>query len=287
MRSGSTLRGFTIGLLVGLLAGSAGMASATFGMNGWTRFSEDFRNGYMNGFLDMANLARNLQPGGWVDERYPPFPQAKPQEWRGVIDKLYQDPANKDYTITSMIQLAAKTMEGRYGKPVDPALRAKARMDAQLAAVREKMMKQQAEAAAKGQAAPAAPGAAAGTAAPPAATASGEAVELPVPARPKKWCRCDGTDPAAARAKRRAEAAAENDEPKEGAAKAPVAASPKGGTAAPADAPAKAPAAAAPAPHAGTAHTGTTTAPAHAGTTTAPAAHSGATNAPAPAPKAK
>ena len=65
MRYSPSLRGFAAGVLVGLLAGSAGMASATFGLNGWSRFSEDFRNGYLNGFLDMANLALSILLSPW------------------------------------------------------------------------------------------------------------------------------------------------------------------------------------------------------------------------------
>lgn len=238
MRYSPSLRGFAAGVLVGLLAGSAGMASATFGLNGWSRFSEDFRNGYLNGFLDMANLARNLEPGGWVDERYPAFPMAKPQEWRGIIDKLYQDPANKDYLITSIIQLAAKTLEQRYGKPTDPAVRAKARMEAQLAAVRERKLRQAAKEGQKpaAEAAANAPESAKPAAAPPAAPAAKpvdpalqeKIAKIAVPPRTKKWCRCDGTDPQAAREKRRAEAAAAEAEDEAPAAKpAPAAPAPK------------------------------------------------------------
>lgn len=237
MRNGTSLRGFTVGVLVGVLAGSAGMASATFGLKAWTRLSDDYRTGYINGFLDMATLARNLQPGGWVDERYPAFPQARPLEWKGTIDKLYEDPANKDFLITSMIQLAGKKMEERYGKPTDPAQRAKARMDAQLAALKNKFAKsaentaeknkeEAADAAAKAPAKPAEKPAAAATPAVP--LPEGKAVQVPVPPRSnRKWCRCDGTDYKAAREKRRAEAAAaeaaEEEAAKAAAAKAAAA----------------------------------------------------------------
>lgn len=192
MRYAPSLRGFTAGVLVGTILGSVGVAAATFGLKGWSRFSEDFRNGYVNGFLDMANLARNLDPGGWVDKRYPYLPAVKPQEWRGVIDKLYTEPANKDYLITSAMQLAAKRLEDRYGKAVDPLLRQQKRSQSQLEAVGKKM------AAKSGVKNPATPTPKA---------AEGPAV-IPLEPSPRKWCRCDGTDPKAAREKRRAEAAA-------------------------------------------------------------------------------
>lgn len=205
MRYGPSLRGFVVGVLVGSVIGSVGVAGATFGLKGWSRFSEDFRNGYVNGFLDMANLARNLEPGGWVDKRYPYLPAVKPQEWRGVIDKIYTEPANKDYLITSMMQLAGKRLEDRYGKAEDPLLRQKRRTDAQMEALRKKLSQ-----GAKLNPATPPPAAKPDEAAKPAGEkpASG-AVEVPVPPRPRKWCRCDGTDPKAAREKRKAEAAAE------------------------------------------------------------------------------
>lgn len=211
------------------------MASATFGLTGWSRFSEEFRNGYLNGFLDMANLARNLEPGGWVDERYPSFPKVKPQEWRGAIDKLYQDPANKDYLITSMIQLAARTMKERYGAPTDPSQRARARMLAQLAAVKAKNERRAAAVAAKDPA-EAPRGDKAGdkpaeAKANVAVQPAGKPAQLPLPPHRKKWCRCDGTDPEAARAKHREEAAAREAAedaapavPEKSSAKAPAAA---------------------------------------------------------------
>lgn len=203
MRYGPSLRGFVVGVLVGSVIGSVGVAGATFGLKGWSRFSEDFRNGYVNGFLDMANLARNLEPGGWVDKRYPYLPGVKPQEWRFVIDKIYTEPANKDYLITSVMQLAGKRLEDRHGKAEDPLLRQKRRSEAQMEALRKKLSQ-----GAKLTPAPPPPAAKPDEAAKPAGEkpASG-AVE--VPPRSRKWCRCDGTDPKAAREKRKAEAAAE------------------------------------------------------------------------------
>lgn len=201
---------------MGTILGSAGVAAATFGLKGWTRFSEDFRNGYVNGFLDMANLARNLEPGGWVDKRYPYLPAVRPQEWRGVIDKLYTEPANKDYLITSMMQLAAKRLEDRYGKAEDPLLRQKRRSDAQMEAVRRKMAAEggagsaetESPKTAQTESPKTAQTQSPKTAAPAGTKPSAEPVKIPVEPRSRKWCRCDGTDPKAAREKRRAEAAA-------------------------------------------------------------------------------
>jgi hypothetical protein len=217
MRYGPSLRGFTVGVLVGTILGSAGVAAATFGLKGWSRFSEDFRNGYVNGFLDMANLARNLEPGGWVDKRYPQLPAVRPQEWRGVIDKLYTEPANKDYLITSAMQLAAKRLEDRYGKAEDPLLRQKKRSEAQMAAVRRKLAAEGGAGEAETQSPKVTETQSpkvAETESPKTAetespkVAAPEAGQEAVAPRTKKWCRCDGTDPKAAREKRRAEAAA-------------------------------------------------------------------------------
>lgn len=216
MRQAGSVRGFLVGVFVGTLIGSVGMAAASFGYSGWTRFSRDFRGGYIAGFLDMANLARNLQPGGWVDKRYPYLPQVQLPEWEGVVEKLYADPANQKYRISSILQAAATKLVERYGAPADPMDRALIRSQQQLANLSRRLTAKAAEdakaaatATDKG-AAPAkdavAPGkdAAAVKPAPPAAA------KVAAAPRPRKWCRCDGSDPRAEReARKKAKAAAE------------------------------------------------------------------------------
>lgn len=199
MRIQGTVRGFGFGVVVGVMIGSAGLAAAAFGYKGWERFSSDFKVGYINGFLEMANLARNLDPGGYVDIKYPMVPKAKPMHWADEVNRLYADPANQKYSITSIMQLAAHELEKKFGKGPDPHERTRRRMEQQLEALRRKREamglppkepKKQVIAPEKVEPAP-------GTKAEPAAPA--------VP-RQKKWCRCDGKDPKAERERRRAEA---------------------------------------------------------------------------------
>ena len=209
MKTRSPLRGFVSGVMVGLLLGSGGMAVASFGYKGWTRFNTDFKGGYVTGFLDFTNLARNLDPGGYVDQRYPYLPQVKPLEWVTKIDELYAKPENQDYTMASMLQLAAHKLEEKYGKAEDPVARTRRRMQDQLAALAKRRAAQHAQQAPDGQAAPgvAAPtGAAAPAATPPAKTLVPKTPNIP---HPRKWCRCDGTDVKAAIAARKAKAEAE------------------------------------------------------------------------------
>jgi len=214
MSDRKTIRGFAAGVLVGVVIGSAGIGAAAIGHKGWMRFSEDFRGGYVAGFIEMANLARNLQPGGWVDQRYPYLPQVKWIEWRDTVTQLYVDPENQSYSISSMLQLASHELEKKYGKAGDPQLRVMEKMKTQLSAV----VKNRELTAAKNPAAGAAAVAPAPASSPTIVVQPSSPmtrVEIP---RVRKWCRCDGKDPKAAQAERQARAkAAEAAEEKEDA----------------------------------------------------------------------
>ncbi len=194
MRNPGSVRGFCAGVVVGVMIGSAGLAAAAFGYNGWQKFSQDFKVGYVFGFLEMANLARNLDPGGYLDIKYPMVPKAKPVHWADEVNRLYADPANQKYSMTSIMQLASHELQKKFGSAPSPEERTRRRMEQQLEALRRKREALGlAEKDPKRQA------------------IAPEKVVEPSPAAPaepkkKKWCRCDGKDPAAERARRRAEA---------------------------------------------------------------------------------
>jgi hypothetical protein len=206
MRDHRSLRGFSTGLvsgvLIGLLLGSAGMAGAAFGYKGWQTFSDEFKTGYVTGFLGMANLARNLDPGGWVDSKYPQFPKVKPLEWVILVDDLYKMPENQGYSINSILQSAAHQLELKYGKPATAEERTKQRMAHQLEILRKQREK---AGLLPKDGEPKADSPASKAVTPPAA-GGGKNVADERP--PRKWCRCDGTDPKEARAQRKAAAAA-------------------------------------------------------------------------------
>jgi hypothetical protein len=203
MRDQRSLRGFSAGavggVLVGMILGSTGMAVASFGYEGWQRFSEDFKVGYVTGFIAMANLARNLDPGGWVDMKYPQVDKAKPSEVAAVVTDLYKKPENKDYSMASILQAATHDLEKKYGKALSSDERIHAKMNQQLEAMRKK--REAAGLASKDSTTKV-------VEAPPAVVAP-PAEALVAAKRPRKWCRCDGTDPKEATARRRAAAAAE------------------------------------------------------------------------------
>ncbi|HEY2773477.1 MAG TPA: hypothetical protein VGK20_05440 [Candidatus Binatia bacterium] len=205
-----SLRAFVLGTVAGALFGSAAVAAAAFGYAGWQKFTNDFKNGYVTGFLDMANVARNLDAGGWVDEKYPWTPKVKPPEWRGVVDKLYKDPANQVYNVMSILQLAAKTIADRHGGALDPDERMRQRTESVLNELRKKAI-------AEGQdpsKVPNIPGHIVVPASP------GDAAEEPPHQR--KWCRCDGKDPNQLKAERE-KAEAEDKAKQNGAAAPPIA----------------------------------------------------------------
>ncbi|HYC00985.1 MAG TPA: hypothetical protein VEC57_17760 [Candidatus Limnocylindrales bacterium] len=170
MRKNGHARGFVTGLIVGLLIGSVSVSIAAVGYKAWSRVSPDYRMGYVNGYFDMAMLARNLHPGGFVDERYPVFPQARARDWVEAVDKAYQNPANQKYSMYSILQVAAGELEKKFGKPPTPLERLAPRLKQQLEGAREHtelMQKQKRTAAAK----PAAP-------------------VVPKPPKKKIWCKC-------------------------------------------------------------------------------------------------
>lgn len=208
MRYLRSCRSFVAGIVLGILIGSAGVGAASMGYKAWNGLSQDYKIGYVTGFLAMARLARNLQPGGYIDSRYPEINKAKPVEWANVVDELYADPKNRDYTINSIMQSAAHRLEEKYGPPLSPHERTRRRMQQQLQAVRKNLDKKT-ETMPSGQektVVEAPP-----KEVPPPSSESGEVDPAPKK-KQKKWCRCDGTDFREARRQRQAAAAAKKEE---------------------------------------------------------------------------
>lgn len=198
MRDFRSLRGFTSGVLVGILVGSAGVSVAAIGYKGWSKFSPDFRAGYAAGFVDMSNLARNLDPGGYIDTNYPYIVGARAHDWSALVDELYKKPEYQGHTITSMMQLATKILEERFGKTSPPEARTARKMQLQLEALRQKREE---------MGLPPDEGKSTVTEAPAKSVEPAKPAVRPAP-KPRKWCRCDGKDPKVARAERRAAAQA-------------------------------------------------------------------------------
>jgi len=218
-----TIKSFTAGMLLGVFIGTAGIAAAAIGYKGWQAYSNDFKSGYIAGFLMMSKLTRNLDPGGWVDEHYAYVPGATTAEWMDELNSVYSKPENQEYSIESALQLAAKQLADKHGGAVSGEQRQYALLRQRLEAMRQKQI---AALKAKGQPIP------------PHLTAPISDVKTAPPKtiakknRPKekkrKWCRCDGTDPKAVRAARRAtrEQAAKDAATKPADANVPPAAAP-------------------------------------------------------------
>jgi hypothetical protein len=186
-----SLRDFGAGTVLGLVIGTSGLAAAAMNYETWLKLSQDYKVGYVAGFIQMANLARNLEPGGYIDTRYP-FVMAKPIEFSAKIDELYKDPEYQGYSINSMMMSAAHELEKKYGK-ITPEERMRRRMQSQVAAI-QKIREAQAKKAGK-------------TAPAPEKIVAAPAKTVPAAKKPpkvRKWCRCDGKDPKVERAKRRA-----------------------------------------------------------------------------------
>lgn len=210
-----SFRGFGLGVLVGLLVGSTGVATAALGYKGWERFSKDFLQGYIVGFMEMSNLARNLHPGGWVDQRYP-YGDAKSAEWYPLLDEFYKDPKYQGYTLPSLLGAASTVLAERHNIPSADE-RARKRFQEQLMAAQKRAAAEAAKTGASPEdAAQAGSEVASEKAAKKAAknAAGGDSNKVPAVGEPaersgRKWCRCDGKDPKVERLRRRAKAEAE------------------------------------------------------------------------------
>jgi hypothetical protein len=205
MRNGLSIRDFVAGTVFGLVLGSAGLSTAALGYSAWEKLSDDFKVGYVTGFLSLANLTRNFDPGGWLDTKYPAVPNATPVQWAAEVDKLYKDPKMHRYSIHSVLQTAATELQKIHGKPVDPYTRVQQRAQTQLQALQRR---QEAQAKKLGKPAPAVKN----------VQAPEKKVAVPATKPARKWCRCDGKDPKAERARRRAEAAKKAEAAKQGEA---------------------------------------------------------------------
>jgi hypothetical protein len=210
MRKRLSIRDFVAGAVFGVLLGSVSLSTASMGYTAWEKLSDDFKIGYVTGFLSLANLTRNFDPGGWLDQRYPAVPNATPVQWAAAVDKLYQEPRMQKFSIHSVLQSAATELQKVHGKPLDPYQRVQQRAQTQLQALQKR---QEAKAKKEGEK-------------PAPVVKNIQAPEKKVAAPPKKntgrkWCRCDGKDPKAERARRRAEAAksAEAEQKDEGSGK--------------------------------------------------------------------
>ncbi len=206
MRFKSGPWGFGAGILLGFVIGSTSLAMATFGYKGWQRFSRDFQVGYLTGFLDMANLARNLDPDGFIEEKYPTWPKATLADWHNAVNKLYQDPENQQYGMYAMMRLAGAELEKKYGPPPSAAERLTPAFKQQI----EKARKVELAARAKAGDKPAP--AAAPPAAPPAAAApereSGSGVSGPRWHHKRRRCPCPDEEKDTASQEKAAENAA-------------------------------------------------------------------------------
>lgn len=195
------------GVLLGIVLGTAGVGNAAFSYQAWHQLSEDFKNGYIVGFLAMAKLARNADPSGWVDKHYPLVKDAKPVEYRRKLDELYAKPENQKYNIDSMFQLVAHEL-GKTHKVLTGEERQIMAMRDQLTQMRKAQI---ARLQSQGkpippellQPLPENPDL---TVKPPKTPPKPKGVSKAP--KPRKWCRCDGKDPKAERAKRRAARAA-------------------------------------------------------------------------------
>ncbi len=115
MRLKSGPWGLAAGIVLGFVIGSTSVAVAAFGYKGWQRFGRDFQVGYLAGFFDMANLARNITPGGFIDERYPLWPKATLADWHDAVNEVYENPDNQGYGMYEIVQLAAVELKKKYG----------------------------------------------------------------------------------------------------------------------------------------------------------------------------
>ncbi|HYC54156.1 MAG TPA: hypothetical protein VEL28_04380 [Candidatus Binatia bacterium] len=172
MRRHGLTSGFFAGLTIGIIIGSVGLSAGAVGYKAWMTNGQDFRLGYISGFMDMTMLARNLHPQGFIDETYPFFKNARIRDYYDAIDNFYKDPENQKHSMYSAMTLISDEMEKKFGKPQSAIERMAPNIEKKLEAARAKQ---------------AARAASAGAAKAPAAAPKPAA---PKPPKRKIWCKC-------------------------------------------------------------------------------------------------
>ena len=108
-------RGVAMGFALGFLVGSAGVASAAFGRQGWDRFGLLFKQGYVAGFIDCVRIAKAIDPFSYIATNFPAPPRAKPIVWVRTIDDLYAKDEHKDRTLAQILIIAGAKLEKDFG----------------------------------------------------------------------------------------------------------------------------------------------------------------------------
>lgn len=112
-----TWKGFALGVVAGAVLGSAAMAGASVTYKAWSRGSDDFRIGYIHGFLDVVRMAKNENPFGEIDRRYHLWAEVKPFEWYMHLVQFYRKEENHKYETSAALEFVSAELQQKHGKP--------------------------------------------------------------------------------------------------------------------------------------------------------------------------
>ncbi len=111
------LRGLVAGLIVGIIIGAAGLVAAGTGKKLWLERGQEFQVGYLSGFFDAALMGRNLEPGGFFDQRYPMWPGVKLMSWYHEALAVAKEDESEGYTMAQVLGAVAGRFHKKHGKP--------------------------------------------------------------------------------------------------------------------------------------------------------------------------
>jgi len=113
-----TTKSLVLGIVIGLLIGSAGLVYSAMGKAGWDKQPAYFKLGYIAGFNDVIRMVKRSVPDSAIAKDYTLPRNAKIPNWLYTIETMYKDPKYKDRNISQMMALAGSDMKAQYGEDI-------------------------------------------------------------------------------------------------------------------------------------------------------------------------
>lgn len=121
MRLGKTIfvpgpvKCLVVGIIVGVLFGSAGVVFSALGKEGWAQRDVQFKLGYIAGFNDVVRMAKRSMPQSTIAQSFAIPRDAKLINWLYEIEQLFKDPRYENRSIVDLMALAGGPMAKKFG----------------------------------------------------------------------------------------------------------------------------------------------------------------------------
>ena len=111
-------RGMVLGVTLGLVVGSTGVAAAAFGKKGWERWGSMFQGGYVAGFVDCVRVAKAREGSSLIALSYMVPVNAKAVHWQSKVSELYAKKENHNRPMSQIMAMAGNELVGKLGPDV-------------------------------------------------------------------------------------------------------------------------------------------------------------------------